>query len=294
MSTSVELTQWREHIDRALHARLPQPDDQPQSLHRAMHHAVMLGGKRMRPLLTFAAARAIDPAIDLRICEPAAAAVEFVHAYSLVHDDLPAMDDDSLRRGQPTVHVAFDEATAVLTGDALQTLAFESIADADWDAPRKVAVLQSLAKATGARGMCGGQAIDIDATGQLISLQTLRHLHSLKTGALIVSAVEMGALLGGATSSQLRDLSAFAADLGLAFQIQDDILDVEGDAATLGKTAGKDAEQDKSTFPSLIGMEASREWLAALSSQMQKALEPFGPGARMLQALADLAIRRNH
>lgn len=291
-ATADEFALWRERVDAVLSEALPSGDVAPQRLHSAMHHAVMLGGKRMRPLLAYASAQAVHPDFDLALVDPASAAVELVHAYSLVHDDLPSMDDDELRRGQPTVHVKYDEATAVLTGDALQTLAFEVIADAPWDATVKVSVLQSLACASGVRGMCGGQALDLDATGKQISLDQLRLLHSMKTGALIVSAVEMGALLAGASAQQLETLRDFAKDLGVAFQIRDDILDIEGDSQTLGKTAGKDVEQDKSTYPALLGLNESKALLEEIFGRMQKTLEPFGPSAQALRALAELTVRR--
>lgn len=290
-----QLEGWRARADQALTAALPDTALAPQNLHKAMHHAVLLGGKRMRPLLVYAAAYAIaSDEFDTESCDAAAAAVELVHAYSLVHDDLPCMDDDALRRGQPTVHVAFDEATAVLTGDALQTLAFETLAKAAWPATTTVETLRILATASGANGMCGGQALDMDATGQRIGLDALKRLHALKTGALIHAAVELGAVVAGATSEQREALSRYSTALGLAFQIQDDILDVEGDASTLGKTAGKDAAQDKSTFVSVLGLQASKDQLQLLLAEMEKALAPFGTNALPLRALADLAVRRTH
>ena len=292
MSTAEEFALWRERVDAFLSDALPSSEVAPVKLHSAMRHAVMLGGKRMRPLLAYAAAQAVNSDVDLALVDPAASAVEFVHAYSLVHDDLPCMDDDELRRGQPTVHVKFDEGTAVLTGDSLQTLAFETIAEAPWPADIKVRVLQSLAKASGVRGMCGGQALDLDATGQRISLDQLRQLHSMKTGALIVSAIEMGALLAGASAQQLATLQDFAKDLGVAFQIRDDILDIESDSETLGKTAGKDVEQDKSTYPALLGLNESKALLEEIFGRMKKTLEPFGPSAQALLALAELTVRR--
>lgn len=289
-----QLEQWRARADQALSAALPDVTAAPQNLHKAMHHAVLLGGKRMRPLLVYAAAYAVAPQTAAETCDAAAAAVELVHAYSLVHDDLPCMDDDALRRGQPTVHVAFDEATAVLTGDALQTLAFETLAKATWPAATTVEALRTLATASGAGGMCGGQALDMDATGRHIELDALKRLHALKTGALIHAAVELGAVVADATTAQREAMSRYSTALGLAFQIQDDILDVEGDAVTLGKTAGKDAAQDKSTFVSVLGLQASKDQLQTLLAEMEKALAPFGTNALPLRALADLAVRRSH
>ncbi|WP_119718628.1 polyprenyl synthetase family protein [Cognatilysobacter tabacisoli] len=288
------LDAWRARADAALATALPDPDAAPARLHAAMRHAVLLGGKRMRPLLVYAAGALFD-AEPLALDAPAVA-VELVHAYSLVHDDLPAMDDDALRRGQPTVHVAFDEATAILAGDALQSLAFGVLADAPVDAATRVALLRTLAGASGAAGMCGGQAMDLDATGTgaALSIERLETLHAMKTGALIRAAVQMGALCGGAPDSALARLDDYARALGLAFQVRDDILDVEGDSATLGKTAGKDAAQDKATFPALIGLDASRARLDDLDARMRDALAPFGAPADALRALGRLAIERSH
>ena len=286
-----QLSQWRVRIDAALTRALPDPATSPQRLHSAMQHAVLLGGKRMRPLLVYATGKlfgASETALDAP-----AVAVELIHAYSLVHDDLPSMDDDALRRGQPTVHVAFDEATAVLAGDALQSLAFEVVTKAPVADAVRVEMLRTLASASGVAGMCGGQALDIDATGATLTLDQLERLHALKTGALIRAAVRMGALCGGASEDELRRLDRYASALGLAFQVRDDILDIEGDSATLGKTAGKDVAQDKATFPSLIGLDASRERLAELAHAMLDALEPFGDRAAALAALARLTVERD-
>lgn len=288
-----DLARWRERADAALQRALPDPHSPPQRLHAAMRHAVLLGGKRMRPLLVYAAGSAFGASVDT--LDAPAVAVELIHAYSLVHDDLPAMDDDALRRGQPTVHVAFDEATAVLAGDALQSLAFEVLADADVDATTRVDLLRTLARASGAAGMCGGQALDLAATGNgsSLSVHALEELHSLKTGALIRAAVRMGALCGGASAEELAALDRYAAALGLAFQVRDDILDIEGDSATLGKTAGKDAAQDKATFPALIGLDASRARLDELRRAMDDALSPLGERANALAALGRMAIERD-
>jgi len=288
-----DLARWRERADAALQRALPDPHSPPQRLHAAMRHAVLLGGKRMRPLLVYAAGSAFGASVDT--LDAPAVAVELIHAYSLVHDDLPAMDDDALRRGQPTVHVAFDEATAVLAGDALQSLAFEVLADADVEATTRVALLRTLARASGAAGMCGGQALDLAATGNgsSLSVHALEELHSLKTGALIRAAVRMGALCGGASAEELAALGRYAAALGLAFQVRDDVLDIEGDSATLGKTAGKDVAQDKATFPALIGLDASRARLDELRRAMDDALSPLGERANALAALGRMAIERD-
>ncbi|HEY0660690.1 MAG TPA: (2E,6E)-farnesyl diphosphate synthase [Lysobacter sp.] len=285
------LTDWRARADAALARVLPDSEAAPQRLHAAMRHAVLLGGKRMRPLLVYASGALFD-ADDSTLDAPAAA-VELIHAYSLVHDDLPAMDDDALRRGQPTVHVAFDEATAILAGDALQSLAFAVLAEAPASDSVRVALLHALAQAAGAAGMCGGQALDFDATGTALALPDLERMHALKTGALIRAAVRMGVLCGRFGDEDLARLDRYADALGLAFQVRDDILDVEGDSATLGKTAGKDAAQAKVTFPALIGLDASRGRLRELAAMMQDALAPYGGQADSLRTLARMTVERD-
>ena len=297
---------WRTRVEAALDRALPDPAVSPQRLHAAMRHGVLNGGKRMRPLLIYATGTAFGATeADL---DAAAAAVELVHCYSLVHDDLPAMDDDALRRGQPTVHVAFDEATAILAGDALQSLAFDVLANAPQPADRRVAMLAELARASGVAGMCGGQALDVDATGLGASLDidalqrlhamdmlsSLERMHALKTGALLRAAVRLGAIAAGADAASRTALDRYADALGLAFQVRDDLLDVEGDAATLGKTAGKDAAQDKATFPALLGIEASRYRLAALATMMHGALASISADTTLLAALARRVVERDH
>ncbi len=259
-----------------------------------MRHAALDGGKRMRPLLVYATGIAFGA--DTQSLDAPAASVELIHAYSLVHDDLPAMDDDSLRRGKPTVHVAFDEATAILAGDALQSLAFELLADAQLPAGTRVEMLRELASAAGARGMCGGQALDIDATGNgaSISAEALQRLHALKTGALLRASIRLGAFAAEVDAATMQRLDAFADALGLAFQIRDDLLDIEGDSATLGKTAGKDAAQSKATFPALLGVEGSRARLQVLSSTMHDALAPFGARTAALAMLGRQVVERTH
>jgi farnesyl diphosphate synthase len=290
MPPEPRLARWLQRVEARLEAALPPPDQSPQALHQAMRHAVLAGGKRLRPLLVYAAGEALGADEDL--LDAPAAAVELVHAFSLVHDDLPAMDDDDLRRGRPTVHIAFDEATAILAGDALQTLAFSVLAEAPAEATLRVAWLQTLAAATGARGMCGGQALDMAATGGQLTLAELERLHALKTGALIRAAVRMGALAGGADDKTLAGLDDYASALGLAFQIRDDILDVEGDSTQLGKTAGKDQSQAKSTYPALLGMARSKALLLELSDKTKAALGPLGESAGVLHRLADFAVAR--
>ena len=321
-----KLARWRERADRALAAALDDLHGTEPRLLAAMRHAVLLGGKRMRPLLAYAAGHACG-ADDAALDAPAAA-VELVHAYSLVHDDLPAMDDDALRRGQPTVHVAFDEATAILAGDALQAQAFSTLARAPLPDARRVAMLAELASASGAGGMCGGQAFDLAATGgkkggqSHFSAEQLRardpsvrkndsaplffrkndsdplffleRLHAMKTGALLRAAVRLGAIAGDADAATRAALDAYADALGLAFQIRDDLLDVEGDSATLGKTAGKDAAQDKATFPALLGVDASRARLRQLAQAMPDALAACAGDTAPLAALGRRAIERDH
>lgn len=294
-ATDGGLSQWRIASDSALAAALDGLSSTEPKLLAAMRHAVLLGGKRMRPLLVHATGHACGGAID--VTRAPACAVELIHAYSLVHDDLPAMDDDALRRGQPTVHIAHGEAIAILAGDALQTLAFDVLAQASHPAQIRVDMLQELARASGALGMCGGQSLDIVATGRsdTTSLPELERLHAMKTGALLRAAVRLGAIAAQADSAQRARLDVFADALGLAFQIRDDLLDVEGDSATLGKTAGKDIAQDKATFPALIGIEGSRARLAELSGRMHDALagDTFAD-AHGLRALARRVIERDH
>ncbi len=258
-----------------------------------MRHATLLGGKRMRPLLVYATGDLLGA--DAAALDAPASAIELIHAYSLVHDDLPAMDDDALRRGQPTVHVAFDEATAILAGDALQSLAFQLLADAPLSADARVAMVRELAIAAGAAGMCGGQAFDIDATGSGgdISLDDLQQLHALKTGALLRCAVRFGAIAGQADNTVRTALDRYAESLGLAFQIRDDLLDIESDSATLGKTAGKDLAQNKATFPALMGIDASHAKLSELAQRMHAALAPFGDSAALLTSLARQVVERD-
>ncbi|WP_297830029.1 farnesyl diphosphate synthase [Thermomonas sp.] len=286
---------WRDRVEATLERLLPDPAQSPARLHAAMRHASLGVGKRMRPLLVYATGTALG-AEESDLDAPAAA-VELVHCYSLVHDDLPAMDDDALRRGRPTVHVAFDEATAILAGDALQSLAFETLAAAPQPPEPRIAMLTELARAAGVAGMCGGQALDIDATGAGTdhdALAGLERMHALKTGALLRAAVRLGALAAGAQAATRAALDRYADALGLAFQIRDDLLDVEATSATLGKTAGKDAAQHKVTFPALLGVSASRDRLATLSAQMQDALADLDFRTGALSTLASTVVERDH
>lgn len=258
-----------------------------------MRYAVLGGGKRLRPLLVYAAGIALGANLDA--LDAAACAVEFIHAYSLVHDDLPAMDDDALRRGRPTCHIVFGEAMAILAGDALQALAFEILADATDidDAETRLRMLQVLGRACGAEGMAGGQAFDLAAVGHRLGLAELERMHDYKTGALIRASVMLGALASGCRDSATLDaLDRFGRAVGLAFQVRDDILDVEGDAAVIGKTQGKDAAADKPTFVSIIGMDASRQRLDGLVGEALAAVEPLGERGYTLAALARFAVER--
>jgi geranylgeranyl diphosphate synthase, type II len=260
-------------------------------LDAAMHHALLVGGKRLRPLLVYLAGRALG-ASDEALDAPAAA-VELIHAYSLVHDDLPAMDDDDLRRGQPTVHRAFDEATAILAGDALQTLAFETLARAAH--PRLPALILTLATAAGRDGMVGGQALDLAAIGGHPDVEALATMHAHKTGALIRAAVRLGALTAvDDQDPRVAALDRYAEALGLAFQIHDDVLDVTGDTQTLGKTSGADAARDKPTYPALLGLEGARRRASELTEEALAALSPLGESGYQLAQLARYMIERDH
>lgn len=263
-------------------------------LYQAMAYSVLNGGKRVRPLLVLASCQALGGNTEDALA--AACAVELIHAYSLVHDDLPAMDDDELRRGQPTTHIAFDHATAILAGDALQTLAFEVLTD-DQLCPvsdaQRVQMVRCLAQAAGAAGMVGGQAIDLAATGQWVDQQQLERIHRHKTGALISASVQLGALASGmASPQQQKALKAYAAAIGLAFQVQDDILDITSDTATLGKQQGSDTEQDKSTYPALLGLEQAQAYALQLRDDALLALAGFDQNADILRQLADYIVER--
>jgi len=271
---------------------LPAPQIAPQRLHEAMRYAVLGGGKRVRPLLAFAAGEVAGAAIE-RV-QHAAAAVELIHAYSLVHDDMPAMDDDALRRGKPTVHVEFDEATALLVGDALQSLAFGILAAqplAD-DAAVQLKMVQLLAQAAGSRGMAGGQAIDLASVGKPLDLAELEFMHIHKTGALIRASVLLGAQCGALSDATAAALDHYAKCIGLAFQVVDDVLDAETPTATLGKTAGKDAANNKPTYVSLLGVARARELALELRADACTALAPLDARAGRLRQLADFVVER--
>ncbi|CAB3757211.1 polyprenyl synthetase family protein [Paraburkholderia solisilvae] len=281
-----------ERVEKALEHYLPPESIAPARLHEAMRYAVLGGGKRVRPLLCHAAGELTGARAES--LEAAAAALEMVHVYSLVHDDMPCMDDDDLRRGKPTVHVKYDDAMALLVGDALQSQAFVALTEGAALAPAQQAALtRELALAIGSIGMAGGQAIDLASVGKKLTREELETMHRMKTGALLRASVRMGALAGETPDAQtLRALDAYAAAVGLAFQVVDDILDATSDSATLGKTAGKDAKDDKPTYVSIIGLDASRALAVQLRSDAHAALEPFGTRAQRLAELADLVVNR--
>ncbi|MEH3122457.1 MAG: polyprenyl synthetase family protein [Sphingomonas phyllosphaerae] len=279
-------------MDRRFDALLPIPDDPRADLYRAMRHATIGGGKRLRPLLVFATARLFDVARDA--AARVAVALEAIHVYSLIHDDLPAMDDDDLRHGKATVHKAFDEATAILAGDCLHALAFEVLADPATHADPfvRAELIADLARASGPSGMAGGQAMDLKADGTRFDLNTVTRLQQMKTGALIGAAVEGGAILGRIPPEGRRHLRGYAHDLGLAFQIVDDLLDVEGDEELAGKKLRKDGEQGKETFVSLLGVDRARQQSRMLVDQAIDHLRSYGEEAELLRAIARFVIDR--
>jgi geranylgeranyl pyrophosphate synthase len=289
-----QLTQWQTRMEQALASRLPGADEIPARLHEAMRYSVLGGGKRIRPALVFATGRTLGLAEDQ--VEGAACAIELVHAYSLVHDDLPAMDNDDLRRGRPTCHKAYDEATAVLVGDALQPLAFQLLArdpQLPADPAIRLKLIDLLADASGTFGMAGGQAIDLAVQGQAIGIAEVEQMHARKTGALIKVSVMMAAACVPTLSAALSDsLGRFATAIGLAFQIQDDLLDVLGDVSTLGKATGADSARAKPTYPAVIGVAASQERLHKLHTEALAALLPFGAAAEPLRLLAEWLLKR--
>lgn len=264
-----------------------------QRLQQAMHYSLLQGGKRLRPTLLYASVYACTGHEASPASDYPAAAIELIHSYSLVHDDLPAMDDDDLRRGQPSCHRAFDEATAILAGDALQTLAFDLLAHApELDADTRLDLIRQLSRASGLAGMCGGQAIDLQLVAQRPALDELELMHRLKTGALIEAAVGMGARIAAANPDQTQALQTYARALGLAFQVQDDILDVTGDTATLGKIAGADNARQKPTYPALIGLDGAQALARELESEAMAALNAFGPAAEPLRQLMHWVVQR--
>ncbi len=291
MKTEQLLIKWREDFESVFASRI-KAAGMPGRLHEALCYAALAPGKRMRPLLVYASGHALG--VAQQSLDHAAMAIELIHAYSLVHDDLPAMDDDDLRRGRATVHVAFDEATAILVGDALQSLAFEVLSEAAVTAEQKLDMVGVLARAAGGAGMCGGQMLDMQASDRQLDLAELERLHALKTGALIRAAVRMGTIAARANTKECAELDQFAGDLGLAFQIRDDLLDASGSAQVLGKTAGKDQAQNKSTFLSHQGKEASEQRLQELLTGMQRFVASFNEKGQPLAELARFSVSRQN
>jgi farnesyl diphosphate synthase len=291
---SADLLAFSARADDVLARMLPPENQPPEELHRAMRYAVLGSGKRLRPLLVYATGETFGA--PLGKLDAPAAAVEIIHAYSLVHDDLPAMDDDDLRRGRPTCHVVFGEAMAVLAGDALQALAFDVLAEdaaLDVDADTRIAMLRALAAACGSHGMAGGQAFDLAAVGQQLDASELERMHVYKTGALIRASVRLGALAAGVRdAATLGALDRYGHAIGLAFQIRDDLLDIEADTEQLGKTAGKDVAAAKPTYPAILGIGASRAELSRLTNEALAAIAPLGASARSLSDLARFVAGR--
>lgn len=290
------LAEYKERVDGALDRWLPDEKLNPENLHQAMRYSVLGGGKRVRPVLVYATASALQ--IPLRKVDGIAAAIEIIHSYSLIHDDLPAMDDDDLRRGRPTCHKQFDEATAILAGDALQALAFHILShdpDMTSDCKKRLQMIEMLSLYSGSRGMAGGQAIDLACVGKCIDIAQLETMHIHKTGALIRTCIQMSALSSlSLNDPRLKALDSYAKKIGLSFQVQDDILDVIGDTDTLGKPQGSDAGLDKPTFPSIIGLQAAREKAQDLHQQALEAINNFGPEADILRSISRWFVERSH
>jgi farnesyl diphosphate synthase len=283
-----------QRTETALDALLDSAQTNPARLHEAMRYAAQGGGKRIRPLLVYAAGQlgnASDAKTEAAL-DAAAVAIESIHAYSLVHDDLPCMDDDDLRRGRPTVHKAFDEPTALLVGDALQTRAFEILSNAPCSAEVRLSMIASLAAASGSRGMAGGQAIDLESVGKKLDLSGLQQMHAMKTGALLSCAVQLGGIAAQLNAIQMAHLGDYSQALGLAFQIVDDVLDATADSQTLGKTAGKDAINDKPTYVTLMGLDYAQKTAKELQETAIQSLESFGSKAQALKDLAFLVVNR--
>lgn len=296
MNLDAWLSQHAQRIQQCLDAALPSTTAEPQDLHRAMRHAALNGGKRYRAALCYATAEAFSLPIDA--VDPLAVAIELIHAYSLVHDDLPAMDDDDLRRGQPTVHVLWDDAMGVLAGDALHALAFEHLLDAPGlqsiDVRRRLAVTLAVAKAIGHQGMVGGQVLDLEAEGKKLPVERLETIHQKKTGALISVCLEGVALIAGAKDTDRDSLRRYALQLGLAYQVYDDVLDETADTQTLGKNAGADIARDKSTYPACLGVAASQALAVQLAESAIASLPALPGSDRRLRELAQWAIGRSH
>jgi len=290
------MNNWIAHklkrLEQQLKLYLPQIDITPKRLHQAMYYAVLNGGKRIRPLLVYATGECFD--VKIEDLDPAATAIEFIHCYSLVHDDLPAMDNDDLRRGKPTCHKAYDEATAILVGDALQNLAFETLSKNHHSAEMQIQLLQTLIQASSSRGMIGGQMLDMQYVGQTPSFSDIETMHALKTGALIQGAIMLGATLARCNAEQTRILQKFATTIGLAFQIKDDILDAESTTEQLGKTAGLDQRNLKPTVVSTSNIEFAKQRAQDLLFEAQQCLSGLHREAQGLKILADYIINRDH
>lgn len=289
------MERFRTRVNGALEARLPGADIHPRRLHHAMRYAALDGGKRFRPILVYSTAQALGA--PLEGADAPACAVELIHAYSLVHDDLPAMDNDDLRRGKPTCHRAFDEATAILTGDALQALAFQVLAQAgpELTPAARLRMLDVLAAASGSRGMAGGQAIDLEAVGRELGIVELEDMHIHKTGALIRASVVMGALCSPSLDeTHLQHLDRYARWMGLAFQVWDDVLDVEGTTAELGKPQGSDQARNKPTYPAILGLAESKQRAGEFLERALHSLEPLGERGQLLAELARYVVSRRH
>jgi geranylgeranyl diphosphate synthase, type II len=281
----------RAAVDAALNRLMPDENTQPPSIHRAMRYSVQAGGKRVRPILCIESARIFSA--DVAPVLPVACALEFIHTYSLIHDDLPALDNDDLRRGKPTCHNQFNEATAILAGDALLTLAFETLANAPLEPARRVAIISHIAASAGTvNGMVGGQVADIEAEGRSIAPAELEYIHRSKTAALIRASLVAGAIGGGAGEQDVERLKRFGETIGWAFQVVDDILDVEESSVSLGKTAGKDIAQKKATYPSIYGLEKSRQFAKDLEKRAMAEIEPYGAKAEPLRELAEMIVHR--
>ena len=286
------LAEQQKRVDDALNQWVPLESTSPQSIHRAMRYSLFAGGKRIRPLLCMAAADAVSDAPDG--IEAPACTLELIHTYSLIHDDLPALDNDDLRRGRPTCHKVFGDAMAILAGDALLTLAFEVLSRLPVDAERRVRLIMELATAAGTvGGMIGGQVADLEGEAQQPNERLLEEIHRAKTGALLRASLRMGGIFAGGDEQQLISLSSYGEHVGLAFQIVDDVLDVEQPSEKLGKTAGKDAKQQKITFPAVYGLDRSRRMAEQERQSAHGALAPFGARADRLRELADLIVHRN-
>jgi geranylgeranyl pyrophosphate synthase len=289
-----EMNLYRERVESKLLSLLSSRENIASHLNEAMQYSLLNGGKRLRPILVYQACKLLGGSLEQ--ADNAACAIEAIHSYSLVHDDLPAMDDDDLRRGKPTCHIKFDEATAILAGDALLTLAFELLScDDSLQSPdTKLKMIQTLATASGDLGMVDGQAFDLGSVGKALTLEQLQAMHGAKTGALIRAALRLGALASNnATHENLAALDQYGIAIGLAFQIQDDILDIEGSTEQLGKPQGSDLERDKPTYPALIGLDASKAWLEELVEQANDALSSFGDQATPLREIAQFIISRS-